>query len=481
MLLVLAMVVAVFLPAHADGAGEPQSSEPSLEQRAAEGDAAAMVELGERYRSGNGVPVDVDKALAWFAAASAKGDINGTYYLGLVYSGRPSDGDQEKARETLRRAIDLCEEEANRATCNPLYVYRQLGVVQKDHSLYSDAITSVQKALSIAENPAAPDDAAAALLYEDLGIIYDVLRDGESALSAYEKAEALHRKLGTTDPQTLGNLLLNKANSLDEMGRHEDSIRVNEQALAILVPSLGTDSPPVGYIYNNIGWSLMGLERYDEAIAEYEKALPIIARSLGPSADKVGYVLNNMGIIRERQGRHEEAIRLNIRALAIYSLYDDSTLAPKRWALQSLVPFLSRAWQGRHGDPLRQDGRQHPAAHSGPEHRSRRIQGNGTAREVARHLPGPCRHADREGPHRGGAACALPAEAAGTDRIRPAGPAGWWRAGHGQPDHARDGDAEQDREGDGKPHGACRRTRRTERQGGRGQADRGRETAAASS
>jgi CHAT domain-containing protein len=58
---------------------------------------------------------------------------------------------------------------------------------------------------------------------------------------------------------------------------------------------------------------------------------------VGTSGDKVAYVLNNMGIIREKQGRHEEAIRLNMKALAIYSLYNDMTLAPTRWALQSLA------------------------------------------------------------------------------------------------------------------------------------------------
>lgn len=310
---------------------------PTAEERAAAGDVSAMVEIGDRYRTGDGVAIDLDRALQWYARASEKGDVNATYFMGTIYLLRPASADQIRALNALKRALELCENEANRATCNPLYIYRELGVAQKEQSLYSDAIISVRKGLAIAENPAAPDDAAAALLYEDLGITYEVLRMGAEALESYEMAEALHKKIGTTDPQTLGNLLLNKANSLDVLGRHEESIRASQEALALFTDSAGADSLRVGYVRNNIGWSLMGLQRYDEAYAEYEKALPIIARSEGAGADKVGYVLNNMGIIRERQGRHEEAIRLNIRALAVYSRFSASTLAPKRWALQSLA------------------------------------------------------------------------------------------------------------------------------------------------
>lgn len=333
--LMLAGAAKFTVPAGADS--ETVAPGPTVEERAAAGDTAAMAEIGDRYRTGSGVPIDMDRALEWYSRASEKGDINATYFMGLIYQMRPGSADQIRARSALRRAVDLCEEEANRPTCNPLYIYRALGVAQKEQSLYSDAIVSIRRALAIAENPATLDEPAAAMLYEDLGIIYDVLRLGPDALATYEKAEALHRKIGTTDPQTLGNLLLNKANSLDALNRHEDSIKVSEQALALIVPALGEDNLLVGYLRNNIGWSLMGLKRYDEAYAEYEKALPLISKGQGAGADKVGYVLNNMGIIREKQSRHEEAIRLNIRALAIYSHFDASTLAPKRWALQSLA------------------------------------------------------------------------------------------------------------------------------------------------
>lgn len=324
-------------PALAETESGTPTPGPTLDERAASGDVTAIAEIGDRYRTGDGVPVDLNRALEWYARAAEMGDINSTYFMGLIYQSRPSDADQIQARSALRRAVDLCEEEVNRPTCNPLYIYRALGLVQKEQALYSDAIVSARNALAIAENPQTLDETAAAYLYEDLGVIYDVLRLGAEALDAYEKAEALHRKIGTTDPQTLGNLLLNKANSLDALNRHEESIRVSEQALGLIVPALGEDNLLVGYLRNNIGWSLMGLQRYEDAYAEYEKALPIISKAQGAGADKVGYVLNNMGIIRERQGRHEEAIRLNIRALAVYSHFEASTLAPKRWALQSLA------------------------------------------------------------------------------------------------------------------------------------------------
>lgn len=311
--------------------------EKTAEQRAAEGDVAAMVELADRFRTGDGVAIDLDRALGWYARAAEKDDINALYFMGLIHMSRSGSGNQAKAIEVLSRAAALCETEANRKTCSPLHIYRSLGIAQQETTLYSDAISSVRKALAIAENPASLDDATAAMLYQDLGRIYDVLRLSAESLAAIEKAEALHRKMGTTDLQTLANLMLNKANILDQFGRHEDSIKVNKEALALLEPLQGRDSGLAGFLRNNIGWSLMGLKRYDEAYAAYEEALPIISREMGASSDKVAYVLNNMGIIREKQGRHVEAVRLNMKALAIYSLYNDMTLAPTRWALQSLA------------------------------------------------------------------------------------------------------------------------------------------------
>ncbi|MFZ1086839.1 MAG: tetratricopeptide repeat protein [Terracidiphilus sp.] len=49
------------------------------------GDIASMVQLGKSYLSGNGVPVDVEKAFQWLDRASQKGSLEAQMFLGAGY------------------------------------------------------------------------------------------------------------------------------------------------------------------------------------------------------------------------------------------------------------------------------------------------------------------------------------------------------------------------------------------------------------
>lgn len=330
------LVTSALLTVTPAGAQDKIDNNNTIESRAAAGEISALVELGDRYRTGDGVAVDLEKALDWYGKAASRDDVNANYYIGIVLLSRGNQNDHRRARQTLKRAVELCGNETNRATCNSLYILRELSVAEKELALYRDALATAQQALAIAENPATPDDVAAALLHEDIGIIFDTLRMGADALESYGKAQAIYARLNTAAPMTIANLKLNIGNAYEHIGRYEDSLEANREALDLVMAASGANSLLAGYIHNNVGWSLMGLKRFDEAYAEYELALPIIRDGLGPNGDKLAYVLNNMGIIREKQGRHEEAIRLNMRSLVMYSRLEDITLAPKRWALQSL-------------------------------------------------------------------------------------------------------------------------------------------------
>ena len=67
MLLILACVFPLAELAAAQNGGNSAAAGKTAEQRAAEGDVAAMMELGDRYRTGDGVAIDLERALAWYA------------------------------------------------------------------------------------------------------------------------------------------------------------------------------------------------------------------------------------------------------------------------------------------------------------------------------------------------------------------------------------------------------------------------------
>ena len=66
-------------------AQETDSKNLTVEQRAAQGDVSAFVEMGDRYRMGQGVPVDLDMAIKWYSAGASRDDVNANFFLGYVF------------------------------------------------------------------------------------------------------------------------------------------------------------------------------------------------------------------------------------------------------------------------------------------------------------------------------------------------------------------------------------------------------------
>jgi hypothetical protein len=66
----------------------------TLRTQAAQGDAQAQVELGFRYKHGEGVPKDYATARGWYEKAAAQGDATAQLNLGVLYAdglGMPQD------------------------------------------------------------------------------------------------------------------------------------------------------------------------------------------------------------------------------------------------------------------------------------------------------------------------------------------------------------------------------------------------------
>jgi localization factor PodJL len=71
----------------------------ALMQAAANGDSDAAFEIGERYFTGKGVPVDVAEALKWFERAVSKGSAPAAFRLGMAFEkGHGVPKDRARAR-----------------------------------------------------------------------------------------------------------------------------------------------------------------------------------------------------------------------------------------------------------------------------------------------------------------------------------------------------------------------------------------------
>lgn len=77
----------------------------SLEKIAAQGNAAAQVNLGTLYYNGQGVSQDYQKARKWLEKAATQGEAEAQVKLGyLYYSGQGVRQDYQKAREWWEKA-----------------------------------------------------------------------------------------------------------------------------------------------------------------------------------------------------------------------------------------------------------------------------------------------------------------------------------------------------------------------------------------
>jgi serine/threonine protein kinase len=88
--------------------GRLEEAASLFSQAAQLGDSAAMVELGECYSSGDGVPQDANKALFWLRRAAEAGNSSGMVLLGGMYvlGIDGNDPDEEEAARWFQKAAD---------------------------------------------------------------------------------------------------------------------------------------------------------------------------------------------------------------------------------------------------------------------------------------------------------------------------------------------------------------------------------------
>ena len=72
-------------------------------ERAKRGDADAQVQLGNRYREGNGVSMDLVEAVSWYRKAADQGDAKAQCSIGFNYY---TEGESVEAVKWYRKAAE---------------------------------------------------------------------------------------------------------------------------------------------------------------------------------------------------------------------------------------------------------------------------------------------------------------------------------------------------------------------------------------
>jgi serine/threonine-protein kinase len=108
--------------------GHLEDAASLFEQAAQLGNTSAMVDLGECYSSGDGVPQDENKALEWFKKAAEAGSTAGMVSLGGMYllGVAGSDPDYVEAARWFTKAADHD---------NPAALYNLAGMYERGHGV----------------------------------------------------------------------------------------------------------------------------------------------------------------------------------------------------------------------------------------------------------------------------------------------------------------------------------------------------------
>ncbi len=115
--------------------------EPSLEDKAKEGDIEAQFNLGWMYSNGEGVPLDYNEAVKWYRKAAEQGNADAQYNLGLMYyKGEGVAQDYKEAAKWYRKAAE--QGDASAQTTLGFMYYNGEDVTQD----YNEAVEWYRKA-----------------------------------------------------------------------------------------------------------------------------------------------------------------------------------------------------------------------------------------------------------------------------------------------------------------------------------------------
>lgn len=114
---------------------ESAGVDPALLAKAAEGDVAAQVAMGNELAGGVNVPQDLQQAAEWYRKAAEQGSIAGELHLAELYrDGRRVPRDKAQAAQWYLKAAEQGDAAAQ-GTLAMLYVMGQ-GVPQSDMEAY---------------------------------------------------------------------------------------------------------------------------------------------------------------------------------------------------------------------------------------------------------------------------------------------------------------------------------------------------------
>jgi tetratricopeptide (TPR) repeat protein len=182
---------------------------------------------------------------------------------------------------------------------NAQYLLNQSGLYLWKRAQFDEAEVMYRRALRIAEELLAPEDAEIGQIVCNIGEALQGKGDLDGALQFAERALRIHEKANgpdhldvAIDANSIGGILKDK-------GDLEKALQYAKRALDIGERTLGPEHDQVAKYANNIGQILKAMGDLDAAMQYTQRALRIDEKTFGANDPEVAVDANNIGTILE--------------------------------------------------------------------------------------------------------------------------------------------------------------------------------------
>ncbi|CAF0928898.1 unnamed protein product [Adineta steineri] len=217
-----------------------------------------------------------------------------------------------KAQEVYEVLLHQATNESEKAI-----IYHQLGRIKGSQREYSEALTSLENALTIRQQllPFSHPDLADS--YNRIGAVYYSMNDYPKALSYFKIALTIRQQSLPSNHPDLGDSYNNIGVVYYKMDDCPKALSYYDKTLAINQQSLPTNHPDLAMSYNNIGLVYNSMGNYLQALSSLEKALAIRQQSLPSNHPDLGASYNYLGLVNENMDNYAKAHSFYERAVQI--------------------------------------------------------------------------------------------------------------------------------------------------------------------
>jgi eukaryotic-like serine/threonine-protein kinase len=278
---------------------------------------------------------DPKQALRWaeYAEAALERVRRPAFLVGNLYAAEGAalwaTGDYPASLEKLEQSLAIREEEDPNA---PILAntHIQIGNALIGLGRYSDARTSLQRALAVALTVYGPSHPTTSAAENGLGVVEYHMGEFEAAEGHYQRAfEIMEGALGPESPNllfSLGNL----AEIMRERGKLDEALALQRRVLALVQANLPENHRDTGLTVHNIAETLAAKGDTAAALEHYRRALAIREKVHGPDDHYVANTLTGLGDALIAAGNADDAVPVLERALVIRDKQDYDPIASAR-------------------------------------------------------------------------------------------------------------------------------------------------------